>query len=213
MSKMQLKYQELENKIGHLVGKDVYCDGFCFKITHFTNLFVWGIQYKCDNEYKLDTDITFYSCGTSETYRHFVKDSINNKFKMKVSSFYSYTIVDDFENTYFIDSKKQDYYVTSYFKNNVPILNYIQKVKALVYSMTYGQMSRLDQQYYYNYRVELIKRHFGKYEFIIIDLYNETLEKDTDGLDDELKKVFEELKIYDDYIKLYEEYLVLVKPT
>jgi hypothetical protein len=192
MSKNIEKMQKLEEELTPLIGKVVYCDGNLFKIKDFSLLKLSGEEYECDKKVVLDTDITFISCMTSKTYRHFTNEVVYKKFKMKNSDFRNYIIINDIENIeniYFIDDKRYENYNTSHFKNNK--IQLIQNIDAFIYSMKNGPMREINNTFYFNARKECLRKQFNIYGF--------------SRYKDEIKQLISKTDFIR-YIKLYVEY-------
>ena len=184
--------EKLEEEFTPLIGKIVYCDGNLFRVLDFSLLKLSGEEYECDKKVILDTDITFISCMTSKTYRHFTNEVVNKKFKMKNSDFRNYIIINDIENIeniYFIDDKRYENYNTSHFKNNK--IQLIQDIDAFIYSMKNGPMSNINNTFYFNARKECLRKQFNRYGF--------------SRYKDEIKQLISKTNFIL-YLKLYVEY-------
>jgi hypothetical protein len=215
IQKLEEKMQKLEETLKPLIGKIVYCDGNLFKIKDYSSLYLYGEAYECDKELKVNTDVLFYSLGTSKIYKHFTNKIVNKKFKILHRKFYFFTIIDNIENVYFVDDIKYDNYNTSNFKNDITLINCIEAVHAMTYIMFHGcqlsnfQLSRMTErkEYYLDIRKKYIQKHFFTYSF---KKYNKKIKeaisnnKNYSGKGE--RTITEEE--YKNYIKLYEEYLI-----
>ena len=202
MNSKELKLIKLEKELDPLINKIRYFEGDLFKLTHYSNIYIYGIQYEQDDELIINTDVLFLFYGTYSIYRHFnnnFKKVVNkNKFKIKFSSFVCYNIIDEnINDVYFIDNKKYDNYYSSTFYSNQDDIKIKQRYINFFYALFFGPMST-SNEYYLNYRKNEIEKHF-KDNINIIDK-KELLDELT------VEEPLFKMNFYDAYLKLHDEY-------
>ena len=180
-------------------------DRILIKITKINSIYIYGNLFKCTDELILDNNIIFLSYHYSNTtYKHYKNDISDETIRIKISDFILYKIINDTDlnDIYFInDEITYNYHDSNFYKNK----NYIimkNRIFKLLYSMSYGPMSNIDNSYYLKYRKDMLNDYFRNIKLDEVDI----------------KKICDELNIqytnytdnfYTIYNNLFNEYKTL----
>ena len=207
MNSREEKLKRLEEKIEPLINKAVYIDKELYKLSHYSNIYLYVDKYAKDDELFIDDNICFLTCDNFKRFTHYKNEIIKLKqpIKIKISSLKNgYCIINEenINDIYFINNTKHYNYNDSNFKNNKPLLKLEHTIKNFIYSMYKGPISNKTNIYYLKFREQELKKHFI-YVGTLNKLQKEVLDKLTED------EPAYRLNFYDAYLKLYDEYINL----
>ena len=142
----------------NLLNKNIVFENKIYKIVKLSRIYIYGLQYKTDQQLVLNNDILLHTLGNKHIYNSFLNELEQTPIKINRSNFYNYKVLNDdsnIENIYSFNNRIVTDYKDSIFFRNSNYLEHLYKLRFLIRSITSYYMS-INNEYNNKMKTELI---------------------------------------------------------
>ena len=141
----------------NLLNNNIVFKNKIYKIVKLSRIYIYGLQYKTDQQLVLNNDILLHTLGNKHIYNSFLNELEQTTIKFNRTNFFNYTVLNDdcnIENIYCFNNRIVTDYKDSIFFRNSNYLEHLYKLHFLIRSITSYYMS-IDNEYNNKMKTEL----------------------------------------------------------
>ena len=82
----------------NLLNKNIVFDNKIYKIVKLSRIYIYGLEYKTDQQLVLNNDILLHTLGNKHIYNSFLNELEQTPTKFNGANFFDYTVLNDDSN-------------------------------------------------------------------------------------------------------------------